>query len=537
MIRLLLSVWMLLIGSIALAAEPGDTMTTLLRERFEQQAAASFNPARINSLQLEPAVALFYAHRNFAPAWLDERNTGALLAELAELGLDGLDPADYQLTELLALRARVIRTPADASLRTAFDVMTTAAYLRAVTHLFRGKVNPRTLSADWNFTRNDMDTEKAMQLVTEAVDQGRIARAFDFARPQHALYGRMRAGLAQLREQQKLGDWPQIESTTTLKPGMTDAQVAVLRRRLQMIGYTSGDTATPELFDDALADAVRRFQHDYYLDVDGEVGRGTRAALNVPVSARIDQLRVNLERGRWMLQALNGTFVLVDVAGYKVSFFRDATPIWQASVQVGKPYRATPIFRSEVTHVTFNPTWTIPPTILRKDVLPKLRKNLDYLTENNVRVYDRSGRQLDPAAIDWSNPGPVTLRQDAGPDGALGQVAIRFPNRHAVYLHDTPHQKLFGKGQRAFSSGCIRVERPLELVELLFNDPGHWSRPQIEAAIATGKTHNVNLPQPVPILLMYWTVDVRADGGITFKPDIYRNDPAVLHALNKRSAG
>jgi murein L,D-transpeptidase YcbB/YkuD len=459
-----------------------------------------------------------------------------LLDELTSLHLDGLDPEDYQLTDLRALRARVLKMPANTSLRMDFDVMASSAYLRAVTHLFRGKVNPRTLSADWNFTRNDMDTEKAMQLVTEVIDQQRVAWAFDFARPDHALYNRMRSGLADLQKVAKQGGWPTLATTTTLKPGMTDAQVPMLRQRLQMIGYTSDSAAEPELFDEPLADAVRRFQRDYYLDVDGAVGPATRAALNVPIEARIDQLRVNLERGRWMLQALNGTFVLVDVAGYKVSFYKDATPIWQASVQVGKPYRATPIFRSEVTHVTFNPTWTIPPTILRKDVLPKLRRSLDYLTENKVRVFDRNGRQLDPGAIDWSNPGPVTLRQDAGPDGALGQVAIRFPNRHAVYLHDTPHQKLFDRGQRAFSSGCIRVERPLELVELLFNDPGHWGRPQIEAAIATGKTHNVNLPRPVPILLMYWTVDVREDGRVTFKPDIYQNDSAVLRALNNRSA-
>src|SRR5690606_652090 len=230
-------------------------------------------------------------------------------------------------------------------------------------------------------------------------------------------------------------------------------------------------------------------------------------------------------------------FVLVDVAGYRVSYYKDGKPIWQAAVQVGKPYRATPIFRSEITHVTFNPTWTIPPTILRKDVLPKLRKSLDYLRDNKVRVYDTRGRELDPTGIDWNSPGPVVLRQDAGPDGALGQVAIRFPNSHAVYLHDTPHKELFGKGQRAFSSGCIRVERPLELVELLFNDPDNWNRAGIEAAIATARTHNVNLPEPVPILLLYWTVDVRDDGHITFKPDIYQNDAPLLKALNRPIAG
>jgi murein L,D-transpeptidase YcbB/YkuD len=241
---------------------------------------------------------------------------------------------------------------------------------------------------------------------------------------------------------------------------------------------------------------------------------------------------VNLERARWMLRELRGDLVLVDIAGYRIVYFRGSRPVWRARVQVGRPYRSTPSFRSEITYFTFNPTWTLPPTILREDVLPHVRADIDYLARNRMRVLDRLGVELDPALVDWSRPEGLLLRQDAGPGNALGQVAIRFPNPHAVYLHDTPNKRLFEREQRAFSSGCIRVENPLELVELLLDDPERWDRPAIEALIATGRTRNVPLPRPVPILLLYWTVDVHAGGRIAFKPDIYGRDAPLLQALS-----
>jgi murein L,D-transpeptidase YcbB/YkuD len=252
------------------------------------------------------------------------------------------------------------------------------------------------------------------------------------------------------------------------------------------------------------------------------------------VQSRIDQIRVNLDRARWLLHNIPPEMLLVDVAGFKVTYFKNNLPIWRSRVQVGMAYRTTPIFKSEVNYITLNPTWTVPPTILNKDVLPKVRKDLNYLREHNIRVLDSSGKPLDPAKVDWYRPGNITLRQDAGDDAALGKAVIRFPNAHAVYLHDTPHQKLFDKSQRAFSSGCIRVERVLELVELLLAETPEWDATAIKKTLATGKTRNVVLAKRVPILLAYWTVDAISDTQIAFKPDIYARDGGELKALNKR---
>jgi murein L,D-transpeptidase YcbB/YkuD len=315
---------------------------------------------------------------------------------------------------------------------------------------------------------------------------------------------------------------------------MRGPEIVALRERLAIGGYLPAHRTDSDLFDDELAAAVSEFQRQSYLDADGAVGPATRAALNVPVQARIDQVRVNLERGRWLLHEVTDRAVIVDVAGYKIYFLQNGKPVWQAGVQVGKPYRSTPIFKSNITYVTFNPTWTVPPTIFKEDILPKLRSNPGaYLAQNNMRVLE-GGSEIDASTVNWNNPGKIMLRADAGPGNPLGQVVIRFPNPYSVYLHDTSHKELFDSSQRAFSSGCIRVERPLELVELLLNDSDKWNRSAIEAKIAEGKTQNVDLATPVPLLLAYWTVDVLDAQHIAFKPDIYKRDPPLLKALNKR---
>ncbi len=217
-----------------------------------------------------------------------------------------------------------------------------------------------------------------------------------------------------------------------------------------------------------LEQGVKAFQERHGLTSDGAIGPGTRAAMNVSVAHRIDQIRVNLERGRWTLHEMKGEFVLVDVAGFYVSYFRNDEPIWTSRVVVGKDQRETPIFRSKITYVVFNPTWTIPPGILVKDKLPVLRRNPGALKAMNIRVLDGSGREVNPYSVNWNQYGPSRLPpyqfvQDPGPNNALGLVKVMFPNPYLVYLHDSPAKSLYEQDQRTFSSGCIRVQKPFEL--------------------------------------------------------------------------
>jgi murein L,D-transpeptidase YcbB/YkuD len=592
-----------------------SSSTLIAREIEVQMVALQLDVAEgrqtLDSRHLTQAVIGFYEQRQYRPIWDQAGRLEQLIGALESVEADGLTPDDYQVEQLRhALPLLGDNSPEAIPLRVADELRATNAYLRALYHLYNGKVDPAGLDPQWNFELQDMAPVADGARVADSIETGQIAQLFEQTRPQHPIYRSLKAGLQQYRQLALLGGWPSLPVGATLKPCAVDPQVAILRQRLRVTGEyidpvlpdagvnqspaqiclianakaaslaassgtassvadelsptmrSSGQSSSAdsvfteeavfssqssaqsssvapvnpdEVFDEYLVEAVKKFQREQYLEVDGAIGPATRAALNVSVQSRIDQIRVNLDRARWLLHNIPPEMLLVDVAGFKITYFKASQPIWRSRVQVGMAYRTSPIFKSEVNYITLNPTWTVPPTILRKDVLPKVRKDINYLREHNIRVLDSSGKQLDPATIDWYKPGNITLRQDAGEDAALGKAVIRFPNAYAVYLHDTPHQKLFNKSQRAFSSGCIRVERALELVELLLAETPSWDSAAINKALATGKTRNVTLAKRVPILLAYWTVDAVSETQIAFKPDIYARDAKVLAALNKRS--
>ena len=607
-------------GNNPTTAELGKVLsssTLIAREIEVQMVALQLDMLEgrraVGSHHLTQAVVGFYELRQYRPIWDQADRLLQLIIALESLEADGLMPDDYQVKQLrYALPLLGDESREAIPLRVADELRATNAYLRALYHLYHGKVDPAGLAPQWNFELQDMAAIVDLAQLTGSIETGQIAQLFEQTRPQHPTYRSFKAGLQQYRQLAEQGGWPSLPSGDTLKPCIVDAQVAILRQRLRVTGeyvdpdLSSADETEPtpaekclianaaaeakakldaasssseaasaidevalltdaqsssaaasadsltlaevsssaqsssaapvnpdEVFDEYLVEAVKKFQTEQYLEVDGAIGPATRAALNVSVQARIDQIRVNLDRARWLLHNIPPEMLLVDIAGFKVTYFKASQPIWRSRVQVGMAYRTTPIFKSEVNYITLNPTWTVPPTILRKDVLPKVREDVSYLRERNIRVLDSSGKEVDPATVDWNKPGNVILRQDAGDDGALGKAVIRFPNTHAVYLHDTPYQKLFNKSQRAFSSGCIRVERALELVELLLAETPGWDSAAINKALATGKTRNVTLAKRVPILLAYWTVDAIDETRVAFKPDIYVRDAKVLTALNE----
>jgi murein L,D-transpeptidase YcbB/YkuD len=518
------------------AAAPDDTVGQAIQATLEPLRSA-FPPLltsrRHQRVDVSRVVLDFYMHRNYRAAWTDDRDVVQLLKSLEDTRIDGLNPADFRISELAqAHESLVAAMPSTAQLAT-FDMAATRTFITALLQLRRGKVDPSRLDIHWNFDPAGGDAREDMNKLFAALDAHDVARAFAEAPPQEEIYRNLREGLARLRQVRDAGGWPKVTEGQSLKPGMDGAAVAQLRARLVAGGYLNPHLSKKAGYDDEVIAAVKKYQTEQYLGADGVAGAATLAALNVPVEARIDQVRVNMERARWLLYKLQGTFVIVDIAGYKVAMYRDGLPIWRSRVQVGKPVRSTPVFQAEITYITFNPTWTVPPTILKQDVIPKVQNDPGYLAANRIRVLDREGNELDPSSVDWSNPRGIHLRQDAGPDSSLGQVAIRFPNDYAIYLHDTPHRELFAKTVRATSSGCIRVENPLQLVELLFNDPVRWNSAGIQKQLANGRTENIPLPVKVPVLLAYWTVDLSNDGRVTFKPDIYDFDARVLQGLSQ----
>jgi L,D-transpeptidase YcbB len=535
--------------SAAVAVVPDDPLSEAIRERVDHLRYELQHDHRDHAVQgerivLGETVARYYESQQFRAKWRDAARLDLLIASLFELQNDGLDPANYHVEALQAFRTQLRRErtlpPAEQA---GLELLATDALILGLSHLYLGKVNPETLSSQWNFDRRPVDRERGFEQLTRALDSGQIRETFDRARPQHIWYQRGRERLKEYRALAAVGGWPALPDGATLKPGMSDPRVPVMRARLQVTrDFVPGDAsstlaALPELYDPELELAVKRFQERHGLTADGAVGPATRAALNVPVEARVDQIRVNLERGRWVLHEIKGEIVVVDVAGFDVSYFRDDEPIWTSKVIVGRPYRETPIFKSLITYVVLNPTWTIPPTILVKDKLPVIKRDPGYLKRNNIRVIDGRGREVDPYSVNWHQYGagrlpPYQLRQDPGEDNALGLVKIMFPNPHMVYLHDTPAKSLFEKDERTFSSGCIRVQKAFELAELVLDDPVAWNQQTMAEAVATRKMQTVNLAKPVPVLILYWTAQPRADGQVVFRNDVYGRDPATLAALD-----
>ena len=511
-----------------------------MRERVEQirlLGGLRLGDAAIASAEVLPA---FYEQRDFRTAWTAPALTDQLVAAIRSAYEDGLDPADYHLAAI----ERMQRELAEASspsvdVQASFDLLQTDALIRLAYHLAFGKVDPERLDPDWKFDRDFGDLEPAQSLA-EALGSGDIAGLLAQARPQHPLYSQLRSALARYRAIAAQGGWPSVPDGPKLEKGMRGERVVALRKRLAASGEgPAGTPAVPNQFDEPLAQAVRGFQRRHGIPADGVVGASTLEALNVPVSDRIDQIRVNLERARWVLHEVKGDFLVVDIAAFNAAYIRNGETVWRSRVQVGTPYRKTPSFKSAITYLVFNPTWTVPPTILKKDILPAMQQGGNEIEKRGLKVLDRDGHPVDPGSVEWSRYRaanfPYLLRQDSGPRNALGRIKFMFPNQHSVYLHDTPKKSLFDKPERAFSSGCIRIEHPIDLAELLLDSAPRWDRDRILAAIDSKTTRTVFLARPVPILLLYWTVDFDEAGHVGFKKDIYERDRAVLEGLGQES--
>jgi murein L,D-transpeptidase YcbB/YkuD len=503
----------------------GDTLAAALAE-LAQHGELRVGPARVrNSALLQQ----FYAVQAQRPLWTDPAARANLLVAVQGAQGDGLRPADYHLAALLT-------APPDQAAETrGMDLVRSDALIRLASHYFRGKLDPLSVEAEIDLHSPELGAD-AIALLAEAVASGDIPGTLERLAPQNELYRGLKRGLARYRDIADRGGWPAIPDGPTLRPGERSPRVTLLRQRLLASGDLAADTgADPELYDPLLEAAVRHFQARHLLAVDAAVGKRTLAAANVSVDARIDQIRVNLERARWLLHDLPPTHVLVDIAGFEVRYVRDGVELLRSRATVGRPYRKTPIFRAAIRYLEFNPTWTVPPTILTNDVLPEIRKNLGYLAKRQMRVLTFDGRAVDPATVDWRRYSgknlPYLIRQDPGPKNALGQVKFMFPNAHSVYLHDTPERKLFLQPERAFSSGCIRVEEARRLALLLLEAEGR-SEAEVEALFADVRTRRVPLARPVPILLYYWTVAIEDDGDVLFKRDLYDRDAGLLAALD-----
>ena len=486
------------------------------------------------SICSETVLPALYERSGFNLLWTNQKSIDQLFLVLEKISADGLDANDYHLPLLKDLLARInFPQPASPSLLADFDLVMSDSLIRLGYHLLVGKVDPVELDNNWNMDRTVGDMEQILEMA-DAITQGEIVKLVQSMRPQVDIYHRLRSALARYRAIEAQGGWEPVSPGPLLKPGTKDKRVEQLRTRLLLTGDLQPEGKNVQLFDQEVEHAVILFQKRHGLNPDGIVGSETLQALNITVQERINQILVNLERARWVLHDLPDKFVLVDIAGFQVRLINDQIPVFETRAQVGTTYRKTPVFKSEIKFLVLNPTWTVPQTIFRDDMLPRLKEDADYLSKNDMRVITYSGRTVDQKTINWQDyPGsdfPYLLRQDPGPANALGRIKFMFPNSHDVYLHDTPKKSLFDQQERAFSSGCVRIEHPFRFAELLLDD-GEWNQQKLIEVIDSRKTTQVSLNRPVPVLLLYWTVTVDGDENVIFKKDIYQRDSGVLSSL------
>jgi len=515
---------------IAVPAMAQASITALIQDRLDN-LSTDLDYDRPDDVTV---VHTYYLERGYAPIWVAEdgpTERGRLLARrLAEADAHGLVPEQYNASAIAALL--LVTEPAEMA---ELDTLLSLGLLAYGQDLKEGRVLPSKIDPALFLEVERVDRD---WLIRTAADSADLAAFLDTLPPQDGQYARTVAVLAEYRDLAARGGWATVPEGETLKVGMQDPRVPIIRQRLLDHGdLTEHNSTDPTLYDETLETAVKGFQYRHGLEQDGAIGPNTRAAFNVPVEDRIETLILNLERRRWLPDDLGGRYVFVNMAGFEMKVVDGDKTIWDTRIVVGLPYHATPVFTGSMRYIVVNPYWHITPSIARNEILPAVQKDVNYLASKNIRVFSdwsSNAVELDPYQIDWSQITPQSLRykfrQDSGPGNALGRVKFMFPNRHNIYLHDTPSKGLFERAQRSFSHGCIRVQNPLDLAELLMAPEG-WDRGRIDGQVESGERKIVNLSESIPVYLTYLTNWVNKDGSVYFREDIYGRDARLAAAL------
>jgi murein L,D-transpeptidase YcbB/YkuD len=492
-----------------------------------------------------------YARFQGSPLWfdkggLDKERVEALTNALLQATDDGLALDEYPIGDVAKSigSIRDTKQPTAEQLADA-DVLLTSAYAALGEDLLIGQVNPKTVGQSWHIDARDENVDSALAhtLTQMPLDKSMIAM-----RPADSGYVALQKEMARYRDIVAKGGWPTIPAGKALKRGESDspARIAALRTRLEMEGIdvggatssttpadSNGSSATTEssapkrratggsVFDLGLAGAVAEFQARHAIGVDSMLGAETLDALNVPAEYRLGQIAANLERYRWLPRTLGERYIYVNVPAFQLTAYDKGEPVLESKVIVGQEYedKATPVFSDSMETVVFRPYWLITPAIQKKEVEPKVAANPGYLAANDMEYY-RDG-------------GQTRIRQRPGPKNALGYVKFLFPNDFNIYLHDTPNHELFNKDVRAFSHGCIRVEKPAELAQWVLG----WDASRVDEAMQQGKDNRaVRLPTKIPVYITYATTYVK-DGKLYFGNDLYHRDDQLVKAVATGAVG
>jgi len=507
--------------------QPAGAPASAVAQALQKLLTGAGDNLTIKGVQLPgEMLAQSYASANGEPIWTDDGGLGprgaALLDGLQAARAAGMDMLEPQFAAVAQEAAA--KSPEDIA---ALELLLSGALLAAIQD--SGDLAPPALLA--------------------ASRQG-DARSFVADHlPANFFYWRLRHALPLYTRYAAVGGWPSVPGGPKLEKGMSDARVAILSQRLLASGELAQLGPQPERFDDALAAALVKFQTSHGLDPDGKLGAQTLAALNVPPAQRLQQILLNLQRFRKLNAAMGQRYLYINVAGMELSLVEHGQVTFFNKVIVGRIDRPTPLLQSVIRRIDFNPTWVVPAKIARNDEVARMRSDPSFFRTHNIRVYDGWGadaHEINPDSIDWTHYGPnnmpFALRQDPGPENALGPVKFDFANDYAVYVHGTPVQSLFQLPARSLSSGCVRAEHPVDLAKYLLRNDHNWPAIRVDDVVHKATTISAPLADPLPIMLTYQTAWVDADGVVQFRPDIYGLDgssdvPTTSSAIVPKPAG
>jgi L,D-transpeptidase YcbB len=490
-----------------------------------------------------------YEDRQYRPLWVDVRRlperTKDLIANLCDAEREGLRPADYRLGEFRRtveqLRPSLTKQRPEAF--AVLDLELTRRFLDYGADLLAGRLDPKVVASEWYIRARRSSIDSTLRVAVQAEKFQDIVAPL---RPHQPEYAELVKALAGYREILREGGWPEVPGRSRLRHGDRGARVAVLRRRLWITGDLRDSAEHKPVYDHDVVNAVARFQARHGIPSDGIVSAATLAALNVPVQVRIRQIQLNLERYRWLPAEFGPRYIYVNIPDYELYAYDWGKPVLKMRVVVGDEYEnATPVFADSMTFVVFRPYWYVPQRILVDEMLPMIRKKRSFLVRHNLEVVDakRESLVLNPRRINWSRVdiNHIRVRQKPGKTNHLGLVKFMFPNRFAIYLHDTPTRELFTQRKRTLSHGCVWVEKPVELADYVFAGQDEWNEKEIREAMETPPSagdggspdgQTVTLARPVPVYIVYLTAFVR-DGVLNFRGDPYGKDREAIARLGK----
>ena len=531
----------------AFAGEDSEaTLCLLLKEQIESPLPDGRFVCRGNLICAAAFISDFYAQRSYRPAWISGEKflpaATQLVSVITATDEEGLRPEDYHLNQLKQLMEMVSdppsgNTPPDLTVLRDLDLLLTDAFLLLGSHLLGGRVNPETLDPSWEAQSPGTDLAAVLK---EALEKNTIPETLSYLAPQRDGYKRLKKALAAFKKLSGTPCPPPIPPGPSLKLGDQDYRVSMARDLLIFWGDrpATPQSTTPALFGSTLDTALRRFQARHGMTVDGVLGAKTLMALNCPISDRISQIVLNMERWRWMPHQLGTQYILVNTADFSLRLVAGLETLMEMRVVAGRPAQLTPVLSSKIDHLVINPYWHVPHSIAVRDILPKLRKNPGYLREQHIKLFEswrEKAPEIFPESVDWNNISAhnfrYKLRQEPGVKNALGRIKFMFPNKFGVYLHDTPSRGLFKKTTRGFSSGCIRIEKPLDLAAYLLRDTPEWNYEAISAQIESGETRVIPVNPAMPVHLLYLTAWMDENNTVQFRDDIYNRDDCLKSAL------